>query len=74
LICCELNQKKNIRGAPERGGGDRGEKEALGSLVAMNSCGDARRRAELRRAIPLWLVGDSVEEQREMEEDSEGLL
>jgi hypothetical protein len=37
----------------------------------MNSCGDARRRAELRRAIPLWLVGDSVEEQREMEEDRE---
>jgi hypothetical protein len=32
------------------------------------------RSAELRRAISLWLVGDSVEEQREMEEDSEGVL
>jgi hypothetical protein len=73
-ICCGINRRKMSEGAPERGGGDRGEEEARGSLVATNSCGDARRCAELRRAIPLWLVGDSAEEQRDMEEDSEGVL
>jgi hypothetical protein len=30
--------------------------------------------AELRRGISLWLVDDSVKEQREMEEDGEGVF
>jgi hypothetical protein len=42
--------------------------------MAPESSGYARRRAVLRRAISLWLVGDSAKEQREMEEDSEGVL
>jgi hypothetical protein len=37
---CEIDRKKNIRGAPERGGGDRGEEEARGSLARSNSTGD----------------------------------
>jgi hypothetical protein len=54
-IDCEIDRKKNIRGAPERGGGDRGEEEARGSLARPESAGDVCREAELRRAIsPAW--------------------
>jgi hypothetical protein len=38
-------------GASERGGGDRGEEEARGSLARPESTGDLCRFAELRRAI-----------------------
>jgi hypothetical protein len=48
-ICCELNQKKNIRGAPERGGGDRGEEEARGGLGSSDFEVLARSDGGLRR-------------------------
>jgi hypothetical protein len=51
-IDCEIDRKKNIRGAPERGGGDRGEEEARGSLARSESTGDFCRCSELRRKIP----------------------
>jgi hypothetical protein len=51
LIGCEIDRKKNIRGAPERGGGDRGEEEARGSLAASESAGEVCRCSELRRRI-----------------------
>jgi hypothetical protein len=42
-ICCGINRRKMLEGAPERGGGDRGEEEARGSLARSNSTGDVCR-------------------------------
>jgi hypothetical protein len=56
-ICCEIEQKKNIRGAPERGEGGRRERKGRRLPMATNSsreacrcCGDsARNSASWRR-------------------------
>jgi hypothetical protein len=64
-ICCGINRRKMLEGAPERGGGDRGEEEARGSLAASEPAGEACRFAVLRRAIP-QRPGDELEgKQRE---------
>jgi hypothetical protein len=49
-----------LEGAPEKGGGDRGEEEARGSLARSESTGDLCRFAVLRRAI-LQRPGDELE-------------
>jgi hypothetical protein len=69
-ICCELNQKKNVRG----GAGDRGEEEARGSLARSESTGDLCRFAVFRRAIPRR-PGEELEgKQREKGAEALGYL
>jgi hypothetical protein len=50
-ICCGINRRKMSEGAPERGGGDRGEEEARGSLARSDSTGVLCRFAVFRRGI-----------------------
>jgi hypothetical protein len=56
MICCGINRRKMSEGAPERGGGDRGEEEARGSLVWSESTGGVCRDAVLRREIVVDLA------------------
>jgi hypothetical protein len=75
LDLLRVNSKgKRQRGAPERGGGDRGEEEVRGSLASSNSTGDACRIVVLRRAISRR-PGDEIEgKQREKGAEALGYL
>jgi hypothetical protein len=55
-FCCEINQTKNVRGAPGLEEENGPEEEVIGSPSTADSSGCARRRAELRRgnSPALW--------------------
>jgi hypothetical protein len=61
-------------GAPERGGGDRGEEDARGSLERSESTDYADGLLRFRRAIVSVWRCLAQEEEREMEEVCEGVL
>jgi hypothetical protein len=60
--------------APGRGRKVGGKREEAGSPWAPNRCGDARRRAELRRQILSSSVGLERRNERGEGEDGEGSL
>jgi hypothetical protein len=64
LLRVKANEKM-LEGAPERGGGDRGEEEARGSLAASESAGEACRCAKLRRRISSSSVCPERRDERE---------
>jgi hypothetical protein len=70
----DKTRKRGHGEAPGQGRKVGGKREEVGSPWAPNRCGDARRRAELRREIPpSWqslLQGD----ERAMEEECWGIL
>jgi hypothetical protein len=67
-------RKRGQGEAPGRGRKVGGKREEVGSPWAPNRCGDARRRAELRREIPPSWRSLLQEDEREMEEEREGSL
>jgi hypothetical protein len=73
-FCCEINQTKNVRGAPGLEEENRLGEEGLCSPSTADSSGYARRHCGLRRAIlPAWRRFERGK-RRGMEEGVEGFL